>query len=444
MDRTPAPSVSFEQFSADRLRRDSEQITRDWVEKLSSQLGVRPRRVLPSHDLLDSIPPVLAKAAEFLVSPEEQKITAQQLVTDQMREIARIRRRQGYDVQEIIREFDELAEILDGAALRWLDEHGGTPDPKSVGRVFGRLNRAPLLMGEITVGVYREEELESRHTTARSLREFAETLMHQLKTPLAAAEGAALLLENDEITSDPEERRRFAGMIRRNLSRARTVVDDVRALALAQLAQARAGRFLNVGEVIGEVLAEVRPLAEESGVRLEVQEPVPDLVVDASRVEIVLHNLIGNAAKYADPGKPARWVRISFTRPPRLRGVVGGGGRQRAGDPAGDAGADLRPVLPGAPGGRGGERAGAGDRAGGGPAAGQPPGVRQRAGTGDDLLLPSAPCRAGRGEGVAPTLSRPGCARPLRRDARDCTACPGSCRTRPSGRGRDRSPARGR
>lgn len=315
MDRTPAPSSSFEQFSADRLNRDREQITREWVEKLSSRLGIRPRWVLPTDDLLDSIPPVLGKAAEFLLVPEENKITAQQLVTDRMREIARIRRRQGYDVQEIIREFDDLAQILDGAALRWLDEYGGTPDPKDVGRVFGRLNRVPLLMGEITVGIYREEELESRHTTARQLRTFAETLMHQLKTPLGAAEGAALLLENDEITSDPEERRRFAGLIRRNLSRARTVVDDVRALALAQLAQAKAGRFLPVGEVLEEVLMEIQPLADESGVRIEVQEPNPDLVIDASRVEIVLLNLISNAVKYADPAKPVRWARVGLARP---------------------------------------------------------------------------------------------------------------------------------
>ena len=316
MDRTLSSSVSFEQFSAERLNRDRDRITREWVERLSSQLGVRPRRVLPKDDLLDNIPPVLGKAAEFLLSPEEERITAEKLVTDQMREIARLRRRQGYDVQEIIREFQQLAQVLDGAALHWLDEFEGTPDPKAVGRVFGRLNRAPLLMGEVTVGIYREEELESRYTTARQLRHFTETLMHQLKTPLGAAEGAALLLENEEITSDAEERRRFAGLIRRNLSRARTVVDDVRSLALAQLAQAKAGRFLRIGEVLGEVLTEIRPLVEESGVRIEVQEPIPDLAVDASRVEIVLLNLISNAAKYADPAKPVRWVRVSFNRPP--------------------------------------------------------------------------------------------------------------------------------
>lgn len=311
MDQSPA---SFEQFSADRLNRDREQITRDWVEKLSSRLGIRPRRVLPTDDLLDHIPPVLSKAAEFLLVPDEEKITAQKLVTGQMRNVARLRRRQGYDVQEIICEFDELAQILDGAALGWLDEYQGTPDPKSVGRVFGRLNRAPLLMGEITVATYQEEELQDRDESARQLRHFTETLLHQIKTPLSAAEGAALLLENDELTSDPDERRRFASLIRRNLSRARTIVDDVRALALAQLAQAKAGRFLRVGELLGEVLMEIRPAVEKSGVRIEIQEPIPDLVVDASRVEIVLLNLLSNASKFADPAKPARWVRVSFSR----------------------------------------------------------------------------------------------------------------------------------
>jgi signal transduction histidine kinase len=308
-------TLSFEHFSAQCLRRDSEQITRIWIEKLSSQLGIRPSRILPQEELLNHLPEVLDRAAEFLMAPDTEKITSERIVTEEMRGIARLRRRQGYDVQEIIREFDELAQVLDDAALRWVDEYPGTPDAKAVGRVFGRLNRAPLLMGEITVGTYQEEELQSRYTTALQLRDFTETLLHQLKSPLGAAEGAALLLENEEVTSAPAERRRFAVLVRRNLTRARTVVDNVRALCLAQLAQARAGRFLQVGQVLAEVLAETRPLVEESGVALEVQEPIPDLVVDASRVEIVLLNLISNAAKYADPVKPVRWVRVSFRRP---------------------------------------------------------------------------------------------------------------------------------
>ncbi|MBW3630711.1 MAG: sensor histidine kinase, partial [Gemmatimonadetes bacterium] len=140
----------------------------DWVEKISSQLGVAPNRVLPHQDLLDDLPIVLGKAAEFLLTPDTEKLTAEQLVTTEMKNIALLRRTQGFEVQEIIREFDELAQILDGAALRWVEDYPGTPDPKGVGRVFGRLNRVPLLMGEITVGTLEQErnELLRRLTSA--------------------------------------------------------------------------------------------------------------------------------------------------------------------------------------------------------------------------------------------------------------------------------------
>jgi signal transduction histidine kinase len=153
-------SMAFERYCAERLLQDREQITMDWVEKLSSQLGVPPDRVLPHKDLLDDVPIVLGKAAEFLLTPDTERLTAERIVTDEMRLIARLRRRQGFDVQEIIREFDELAQLLDGAALRWVDEYPGTPDARSVGRVFGRLNRVPLLMGQITVGTLEEERNE--------------------------------------------------------------------------------------------------------------------------------------------------------------------------------------------------------------------------------------------------------------------------------------------
>lgn len=154
MDR---PAVSFERYCADRLLLDREKITRDWVDTLSAQLGVEPTRVLPHRELLDDIPLVLGKAAEFLVAPDAEKLTAERIVTDEMRSIALLRSMQGFDVQEVVREFDELAQLLDGAAFRWIGDYPGTPDPASVGRVFGRLNRVPLLMGQITVGTLDDE-----------------------------------------------------------------------------------------------------------------------------------------------------------------------------------------------------------------------------------------------------------------------------------------------
>src|SRR5687767_1714943 len=120
MESTTTP---FERYCAERLLQDREQITLDWVEKLSAQLGVPPNRVLPHEDLLDDLPVVLGKAAEFLLTPDTERLTAERIVTEEMRLIARLRRRQGFEMREIVREFDELAQLLDGAALRWVEEY---------------------------------------------------------------------------------------------------------------------------------------------------------------------------------------------------------------------------------------------------------------------------------------------------------------------------------
>jgi signal transduction histidine kinase len=217
-------TLSFEQYSANRLLEDREQITRDWVEKLSARLDIHPIRILPHETLLDDIPVVLGQAAEFLLTPDPEKLTAEEFVTAEMRNIASLRRRQGYEVREIIREFDELAHILDLAALVWVDEYPGTPDPRSVGRVFGRLNRVPLLMGEVTVGVVEDErndllrrlagaEEQERLRISRELHDQMGQLVTALQVGLKGLDGG----DEDDRSRRVAELEQLAGRIAREV-----------------------------------------------------------------------------------------------------------------------------------------------------------------------------------------------------------------------------------
>jgi signal transduction histidine kinase len=113
----------------------------------------------------------------------------------------------------------------------------------------------------------------------------------------------------------PEIRAKTFRTLASTLKRIQGVADDVQALAIAQGSEESAqGRRLALRAVIEEVVGELANVADEKGVRLEMREVIPEVQVDATRVELALLNLVGNAIKYSDPDKPDRWVLIAVKR----------------------------------------------------------------------------------------------------------------------------------
>lgn len=305
---------SFEGYVADQLSERSEELARRWMERAATEVHARTDAI-PPDDLLARLSGALRETAEFVRRDEPRTFAAATAPREAVGELTRLRRAQGCGPEMLLRELDVLARLLDGACLEWLRTYPGTAAPDAAIRAAGRLNRAPLLMGEISTRAYHAPgEDHGSAPVSPPLRDFADMLVHELSTPLDAAESAALLLEGEEIVTNAQERRRFTWLIQRNLRRARTVLRDVRDLAVAEAAHDEAVRWLPLGQVLGEVLVQTRDLLREAGLRIEVTESIPDVVVDAARVELILLNLVSNAAKYSDPARPVRWVRLHFAR----------------------------------------------------------------------------------------------------------------------------------
>jgi signal transduction histidine kinase len=243
---------TFEQFAAYKLAQESDQITKEWVDILSSQLGVDPRRVLPHDDLLDHIPVVLSRAADFLLVPDPEKLTAERVVTHEMHNIAELRRGQGFDMEEIIREFDELAHLLDAFAMRWLDEYPGSPTPKSVGRVFGRLNRVPLLMGQVTIRAVETER---------------DALLREL----------ALAEENERLRISRDLHDQMGQLVT-------ALLLDLRALRGGPVSDMHSARIQNMEKLASQIALEVHQLA------LNLRPPGLDALGLPAAIENLLHD----------------------------------------------------------------------------------------------------------------------------------------------------------
>jgi len=298
--RLPA---AFEDLAASRLTQESDRLAARWLARLAPEATVANEAL--SQAAVELMEPIAA-----FVGQADPAVFERPCARSRIRAYAALRLELGARPRELARDLELLATELDSSCREWIGHPA--PSPEAVLRVVGRLNRAPLLIGNQILEAFAPAEWISRRELSRQIREFSDTLGHELNNPLGAAETAAGLLEQDDLAGSSQERRRLAALIQRSLRRARLVAQDVRDLALAQAAHARSGRWMPLAEVIPEVLSHSEAALAAARSRVEVQGPVPPITVEASRVEIALLNLVHNAIKYSDPARGERWIRVHF------------------------------------------------------------------------------------------------------------------------------------
>jgi signal transduction histidine kinase len=134
---------------------------------------------------------------------------------------------------------------------------------------------------------------------------FIDSVTHELKSPLASLQLCLETLERADI--DDEAREKLRRMMLEDVDRLRAFIDDV--LEANRLSHARAG-MLNLNDVSLSQLVEQCAQIVRKRHKLDPEEVSvdvdPDLVVttDRAALEIVVNNLIDNAAKYSD--RPVR------------------------------------------------------------------------------------------------------------------------------------------
>jgi PAS domain S-box-containing protein len=140
--------------------------------------------------------------------------------------------------------------------------------------------------------------------TNKELESFSYSVSHDLRAPLRAIDGFALMLEEDYKDRLDAEGLRYLSVIRQNSSRMGALIDDL--LAFSRLGrQTVAHGEINIDSLVREVVEEVLQAGLPGGrgqasaaPQIEV-EPLPAARGDRGLLRQVWVNLIGNAVKYS-------------------------------------------------------------------------------------------------------------------------------------------------
>ena len=140
-------------------------------------------------------------------------------------------------------------------------------------------------------------------------RDFVANVSHELRTPVSVIRLNAEALR-DGALKDEKNGMRFVEATLRHAERLSNLVSD-----LLDISRLESGRYednagwLNLDEVLGSVIEDIRPLAEERSMVLKHhRRDELEVMADQKALEQVLTNLIQNAVKYSD--KPNTSVTI--------------------------------------------------------------------------------------------------------------------------------------
>lgn len=145
------------------------------------------------------------------------------------------------------------------------------------------------------------EDVSEYQSAIQARTDFVASLSHELRTPLASIKGALETL-HDAVQDDPAMTLRLVQMISTNTDRLEALTADVLRLSRLEAEETRA-EFATVetAPILETLTTLFEPLCAERGLAIEVQV-APELATiqtDAHLFELILKNLIENAAKFA-------------------------------------------------------------------------------------------------------------------------------------------------
>lgn len=167
---------------------------------------------------------------------------------------------------------------------------------------IGALDAGVLILAALGAYVLAGRTLAPIAQSMERQQRFAAAASHELRTPLTVLQGrleVALLQRRT-----PEEYEQIVGQAVGEAQRLGVLVGDLLALARAQRdAEALSVELVDVRELVQEVVAGLRPLAEGKGQMLDVQLDRSLLVQgDAIKLRQAVSNVLDNAVAYTPAG----------------------------------------------------------------------------------------------------------------------------------------------
>lgn len=163
----------------------------------------------------------------------------------------------------------------------------------------GRISGAVMVLHDVT----------DQRTFERVRNEFVLRASHELRTPVTGMHMAFSLLRERARFPEQSREAELLSTVHEEMQRLVTLINDMLNFSRYQSGQQKLERLpCDIGELLGDARERFRTAATEHGVELELelQQPLPSLLLDRQQIERMLDNLLSNALRHTPAGGRVR------------------------------------------------------------------------------------------------------------------------------------------
>jgi signal transduction histidine kinase len=308
---------------AEHLRAHQPKITEAWIEAVRSDPEIASSQKLSRSELADHLPALFNDLIGYVQTSAPE--VARQQVRREAQRHGNLRWRQDYRLVELLREL--------GTVRRLLVRHGLEDFFELHPEFNADCAEAEDLIGQFfddaitgSVEEYVQNYAAQLSTTGRSLADANERLLKTDTSRLALIRTIAhdlgnyltsltWVVEAFGITSDDGDRTRMLEVTRRNLADMSSLVHELTDYSVLLAGEVKAEvDQISLSALCKELDESLSPMAGANDLALEVanRSGLETIRTDPRRLKEIIANLVSNAIKYRQQGKPGGFIRLIF------------------------------------------------------------------------------------------------------------------------------------
>ena len=288
-----------------------------WFEELKQVVSVAENEIFPGDELLGQIPALIQVLATFLKAPAEDVIAANAVVVARATELGHLRHAQHATLDQVLREYRSLRATV---AQFIKEEIGRVEVPPNVEDVIDLMDRIEIVidvMLRTTIDTFVAEYAETITQHANRLEGFNRMVTHELRQPLGVLQFGVKLLRGIDPVVSRARHDQILATVDQNVTRLDETLRKLVALSRSSGSENGQVQRVDLVAMANAVVAHLNDAADERAVRVEIAGDLPQVTIDAGRLELILANLLSNAIKYSDPNKVDRFVEVAPAAAPR-------------------------------------------------------------------------------------------------------------------------------